>query len=362
MRIQDLVVGRLYKVTSKKSLIGPEKEESLYMFLRARGKKALMLSLEGEYKSFEFDAIETPRADYLEIFTQETKDIVFPLMRKFILEYQKYDNVKYSKSEGFKSKGMTLRKLNSIQRDIEKLNITPFISKAVNSYFNFYKGIDVNFNSVESTMVNFLFIQEWKNSYKKLRGFSFNSKRFSNTKLDKYSQDTLILQHLYTNLCLKPNLKNIKAEWIDLLITKIYYNGYKDKNKNEVIKFLSKIKESCVSTFDNINMFDNTNMVDNSLQNQPINNLAINNSVKAYNNVQASTSTNAYNNVQTSVPTNTYNNVSNTTQAPEDFRTSIVKNAAVNKQSVAPTKTPGLNTVSFTDLIKENQYKINKLT
>ena len=50
MNAQELVVGRLYKVTSKKSILGPEKEENLYMFLRLYGKKAFMLSLEGEYR------------------------------------------------------------------------------------------------------------------------------------------------------------------------------------------------------------------------------------------------------------------------------------------------------------------------
>src|SRR5699024_5159518 len=107
-------------------------------------------------------------------------------------------------------------------------------------------------NCVESMMINFLFITEWEKSHKKLRGFNFNSKKFADVKLDRFSQDTLILQHLYTNICLKPNFRNIKAEWIDLLITKIYYNGYKDANKSEVIKLLSQIKTKC----DN-NNFDN---------------------------------------------------------------------------------------------------------
>lgn len=337
MNIQDLVVGRLYKVTSKKSLLGPEKEESLYMFLRSRGKKALMLSLEGEYKKFDLDVIETPRADYLEIFTQETKDVIFPLMRKFILEYQKYDNVKYTKTDGFKSKGIRLTKLNILQRDIEKLRVTPVITKAVNSYFNFYKGLEVSFNSVESTMVNFLFIQEWKNSHKKLRGFSFNSKRFADIKLDKYSQDTLILQHLYTNLCLKPNLKNIKAEWIDLLITKIYYNGYKDKNKNEVIKFLSKIKEKCVSTSESVNMFSA-----NEIQ-QPQEKIqsGIQENIEFYKNLQNSIKSDGY----------TKSSVS----------PSVLKQPQTQAKPQTQLKTTGLNTVSFSDLIKENQYKVNKL-
>lgn len=328
MQIQNLVVGRLYKITSKKSLIGPEKEESLYMFLRARGKKALMLSLEGEYKTFDFNRIEIPRADYLEIFSQEIRDTIFPLMRQFILEYQKYDNVKYSRSDGFKSKRMVLQSLNSLQRDIEKLKITPFISKAVSNYFNFYKGIDINFNSIESTMVNFLFIKEWKSSYKKLRGFSFNSEIFSKEKLDKYSQDTLILQHLYTNLCLRPNLNNIKAEWIDLLITKIYYNGYKDKNKNEVIKFLSRIKESCSNNLDNIDIFENT------LENQEQNIYNIPKAVNTYKNMQQSTKVESF---------------SQPTIKPSTF-----------SQPKAQSQTQGLNTVSFADLIKENQYKVNK--
>lgn len=342
MRIQDLVVGRLYKVTSKNSLLGPEKEESLYMFLRMRGKKALMLSLEGEYKKFNLDVIETPRADYLEIFTQETKDIVFPLMRKFILEYQKYENVKYTKSDGFKSSGVTLRKLNSIQRDIEKLRVMPFISKAVTSYFNFYKNLEVSFNSVESTMINFLFIQEWKNSHKKLRGFSFNSRRFDNVKLDKYSQDTLILQHLYTNLCLKPNLKNIKAEWIDLLITKIYYNGYKDTNKNEVIKFLSQIKESCVSASESISMFS----VNDTVQHQEEKPLNVQAGIQAYNKLQKQVK------------------ASSLQQQPV-FKSYAVSQPKAQMQNQAnpqqKVKAPGLNTVSFADLIRENQYKINKL-
>lgn len=252
MNAQDLVVGRLYKINSKKSLLGPEKEEALYMFLRLRGNKASMLSLEGEYKTFNIKDINTPRADYLEIFSNDTKEVIFPLMRKFVLEYQKYDNIKYSKKTGFKSNGKNLKKLNSTQRDIEKLGITPFITKAVDNYFNFYKGLNVSFNCVESMMINFLFIKEWEKSHKKLRGFNFNSKKFADVKLDRFSQDTLILQHLYTNICLKPNFRNIKAEWIDLLITKIYYNGYKDANKSEVIKLLSQIKTKC----DN-NNFDN---------------------------------------------------------------------------------------------------------
>lgn len=245
MNINDLVVGRLYKVNSKKSLIGPEKEESLCMFLRVRKKKLLMLSLEGDFRVVDFENIETPRSDYLEIFNQEVKDNVFPLMRKFILEYQKYDNIKYSKKKGFTSSGLMLRQLNYIQKEIERGRVTPSISRAVDNYFNFYKKHKIDFNAIENTMINFLFINEWKDSHKKLRGFSFNSNRYAGVNLNGFSQDTLILQHLYTNLCLKPNLNNIKSEWIDLLIIKIHYNGYKDKNKPEVIKFLSKIKEEC---------------------------------------------------------------------------------------------------------------------
>ena len=63
MNTQELVVGRLYKVTSKKSILGPEKEENLYMFLRLRGKKAYMISLEGEYKAIDIEDITRPRAD-----------------------------------------------------------------------------------------------------------------------------------------------------------------------------------------------------------------------------------------------------------------------------------------------------------
>lgn len=284
MNTQDLVVGRLYKINSKKSLLGPEKEESLYMFLRVKGKKASMLSLEGEYKTFNIKDINTPRADYLEIFSNETKETIFPLMRKFVLEYQKYDNIKYSKKTGFKSKGVTLKALNSTQRDIEKLGVTPFITRAVENYFNFYKGLNVSFNCVESMMINFLFIKEWERTHKKLRGFNFNSKKFADAKLDKFSQDALILQHLYTNICLKPNFKNIKSEWIDLLITKIYYNGYKDNNKTEVIKLLSQIKSKC----------DN----------------------------------------------NSFNNLAKKTEEPK-------KNSN------------GLNTVSFSDLVRDNQYKLD---
>lgn len=286
MNPQDLVVGRLYKVVSKKSILGPEKEENLYMFLRLKGKKAYMLSLEGEYKKIDIEDIGTPRADYLEIFSAEVKENLFPLMRKFVLEYQKYDNIKYSKNSGFKSCNAHLKTLNELQRDIEKFGITPFITKAVDNYFNVYKNLNTSFNCVESMMINFLFISEWEKSHKKLRGFNFNSKKFADAKLDKFSQDTLILQHLYTNICLKPNFKNIKAEWIDLLITKIYYNGYKDTNKNDVIKLLSEIKEKC----------------------------------------------------------NGRNEEAPTTKKVE---TSL------------PKKAKTLNTISFADLIKENQYKIN---
>ena len=277
-------------------------------------------------------------------------------MRKFILEYQKYDNVKYSKSEGFKSKGNTLRKLNSLQRDIEKLRVTPFIGKAVNSYFNFYKGLNINFNSVESTMINFLFIQEWKNSYKKLRGFSFNSKRFDNVKLDKYSQDTLILQHLYTNLCLKPNLKNIKAEWIDLLITKIYYNGYKDRNKNEVIKFLSQIKESCVSASESIPMFSNEAVsYQNNLQ------AAAQQSIKSFNDMQKQVKVNSLQ--QNSIKPSFVNLDKVVTDSPYT-KQSVNINQQQKQQQMqqqAQQKSPGLNTVSFADLVSQNQYKINRL-
>ena len=284
MNAQDLVVGRLYKVTSKKSILGPEKEENLYMFLRLKGTKAFMLSLEGDYKAVNITDISVPRADYLEIFSNDVRESLFPLMRKFVLEYQKYEGVKYSKNTGFKSSNRNLKTLNGLQRDIEKFGITPFITKAVDNYFNVYRNLNTNFNCVESMMINFLFITEWEKSHKKLRGFNFNSKKFADAKLDKFSQDTLILQHLYTNICLKPNFKNIKAEWIDLLITKIYYNGYKDANKSEVIKLLSEIKERCSSKNENIT---NKNIIE------------------------------------------------------------------------TPKTTKTLNTISFADLIKENQYKIS---
>lgn len=285
MNAEDLVVGRLYKVISKKSILGPEKEENLYMFLRLYGNKASMLSLEGEYTKIDIADITTPRADYLEIFSDETKEIVFPLMRKFVLEYQKYENIKYSPKIGFKSKTNSLENLNKLQIDISKLGITPFIAKAVDSYFNFYRNWGINFNCVESMMINFLFISEWEKSHRKLRGFNFSSKKFSDVKLDKFSQDTLIIQHLYTNICLKPNFKNIRAEWIDLLITKIYYNGYKDKNKTEVIKLLSQIKEKCISG--------------------------------------------------------------------NDF------NSLIKKPEETKTNTSTLNTINFSDLVRENQYKLN---
>ena len=208
-------------------------------------------------------------------------------MRKFVLEYQKYENIRYSKNSGFKSKNITLDNLNTLQIDISKLGITPFISKAVDSYFNFYKNWDISFNCIESMMINFLFITEWEKSHRKLRGFNFNSNKFADVKLDKYSQDTLILQHLYTNICLKPNFKNIRAEWIDLLITKIYYNGYKDKNKTDVIKLLSEIKERCNSE--------------------------------------------------------------------NDFNSLVVKKV----EEATKKSESSLNTISFSDLIRENQYKLN---
>jgi hypothetical protein len=245
MNLQDLVVGRLYRVVSKKSVLGPEREEALYMFLRLNGTKAFMLSLEGEYKSFNVDEITVPRADYLEIFSEDVKNKLFPLMRQFVLEYQKYDCVRFNKSTGFMSKTIRLKKLNSLHQDINALGLTPCISKAVENYFNFYKGLEVSFNCIESVMINFLFIPEWHDSFRKLRGFTFESNKFKKVKLNNFSQDALILQHMYTNICLRPNFNNIKPEWVDLLITKIYYNGYQDKNKNEVIQFLSDVRNKC---------------------------------------------------------------------------------------------------------------------
>lgn len=245
MHTEDLVVGRLYKINHKHSLLGPEKEENLYMFLRVDGKKAKMLSLEGDYKIFDVKDLKTPRSNYSEVFSKSVINELFPLMKQFILEFKKYDKIKYSKHTGFKSRGKSLKKLNGIHRDIEKLQVTPLLTPAVENYFNVYKKLGFNFETVEHLMVNFLFIKDWSNTCKKLRGFSFNSPKFPDSKIAKFSQDALILHHLYTNICLKPNFKNVKIEWIDLLITKVHFSTYNDSSKKEVIKFLAKIKEFC---------------------------------------------------------------------------------------------------------------------
>lgn len=246
MNINDLVSGRLYKVANKLSASDYEANEDLAMFLRLTSKKASVLTISGEYKIVSLDKLQIPEKDYMDVFNENTISNFSNIMKQFFSEYQKYDNIKYSKKNGFKSNGISLVKLNNYQKELNNLNILPIISLAVKDYFEVYKELGVSFNSLEDIIIDFAYIPEWEESFNALRGFDFSNKRLSPKKIKKYTNEALMLHHLYTNLFLSPNFKNIKAEWLDLLIDKFKKHSSSINTNDNIINTINSIKWKCM--------------------------------------------------------------------------------------------------------------------
>lgn len=246
MNINDLVVGRLYKVKNELESSDYEKNEDVVMFLRAYSKKIYVITLTGEYKSISIDRMEMLESDYMDVFEKDTIEKFSLIMRKFLSEYQKHENIKFSKKKGFKSSTTQLTKLNSLQQELKNLNLLPRISLAVENYFEIYKELGATFESIEDIIVDFAYIPEWEENFNKLRGFDFSSKNISPKKIKKYTNEALMLHHLYTNLFLKPNFKNIKAEWLDLLLDKFKKYSPSINTNDSIISTINSIKWKCI--------------------------------------------------------------------------------------------------------------------
>lgn len=246
MNINDLVTGRLYKCKNKLNNSDYEKNEDLAMFLRIHGRKVSVLTVSGEYKLVAIESLEIPERDYMELFDERTVKKFSILMKQFFNEYQKYDNIKYSEKNGFKSGKIDLVKLNRLKDDLKRLELLPAISIAVENYFETYKELGIDYTSLEDLIIDFAYIPEWEENFSQLRGFDFASKSISPKKMKKYTNDALIMHHLYTNLFIKPNLKNIRAEWLDLLIEKLKRHSTSVAFNNKIISTVQSIKWQCV--------------------------------------------------------------------------------------------------------------------
>lgn len=246
MNINDLVAGRLYKIKNKLLDSDYESNEDIVMFLRIISKKASVITVTGEYKLVSISELNVPERDYMDVFEKETINKFSDIMKKFFAEYQKYDNIKYSKKHGFKCGRLNLNKLNKLQKELEELHILPKISLAVENYFETYKELGATFSSIEDMMVDFSYIPEWDESFVALRGFDFSSKKMSPKKIKKYTNEALMLHHLYTNLFLKPNFKNIKVEWLDLLLDKLKKYGPSINANDSIVSTINLIKWKCM--------------------------------------------------------------------------------------------------------------------
>lgn len=270
MNLNDLVSGRLYTLKNKLKSSDYEMNEDLAMFLRYCGKKVSVLTVAGEYKLVDRKELAIPERDYMELFEETTVNAFTILMKSFYEEYKKYNNIKYSKRDGFKSQGVRLFKLNALQKELQELKILPILSIAIDNYFNVYKEMGVKFNSLEDLMVDFAYIPEWEENFASLRGFDFSSKKLSPRKIKKYSNEALMLHHIYTNLFIKPNFKNIKAEWLDLLLDKLNKYTWSKNVGDGVVGTINLIKWKCVienstNTFDSSTGQSDTNSINFSL-------------------------------------------------------------------------------------------------
>lgn len=268
MNINDLVSGRLYKLKNKLNSSDYEKNEDLAMFLRVYQKKLSVLTISGEYKLVDIKDLEIPETNYLEVFDKTAIESFSSIMKQFYDEYKKYNNIKYSSKNGFKAGKIDLLKLNALQKELKELKLLPVISMAVDNYFEIYKDLGVKFSSLEDLMIDFAYIPEWEENFTNLRGFDFSSRNISPKKIKKYTNDALMLHHLYTNLFIKPNFKNIKAEWLDLLIDKLNKHSSSISINDGIMATINLIKWKCVlenNTVDNTPVEKQIKKIDFSL-------------------------------------------------------------------------------------------------
>lgn len=246
MQIKDLVIGKLYKIKTKQKNKGFEETEELCMFLRVKNTKVRLITLRGEYIVTDINEISVPRQEYLEILPQKFDKLVKPKLREFLNEYQKYDDVRFTSKIGFTSGCMKLTKLNKITDELKSFKMMPLNILAVENYFETYKTLGFSFRQINEIIQDFEDIDEWSSTFKKLRGFDFKDKVLSPQKYAKFKDDSLVLHHLYTNLFVKPNLKNVKSEGIDVLIKKIEAKDYREEHYESILSSLDNLKWRCV--------------------------------------------------------------------------------------------------------------------
>lgn len=246
MNINDLVTGRLYKCKNELHESDFEKNEDLVMFLRIYGKNVSVLTITGVYKLIPAKNLEIPERNYMELFDKDTVEEFSSIMKKFFNEYQKYDGIKYSDRHGFKAGKLELTKLNELKDELKNLDLLPAISIAVENYFEVYKEIGITFTSLEDLIIDFSYIPEWEESFNDLRGFDFANKSTNLKKIKKYTNEALIMHHLYTNLFIKPNLKNIRVEWLDLLLDKLRKHSTSLTINKNIYNTIESIKWQCI--------------------------------------------------------------------------------------------------------------------
>lgn len=267
MESYELVSGRLYTLKNTLQSSDYESNEDLAMFLRFCDKKVSVLTVGGDYKLVEPKELLVPEKDYMELFEEDTINKFTTIMKKFYEEYKKYNNIKYHKRDGFKSGKTILYRLNVLQKDLQDLKVLPILTMAIDNYFNVYKEMGVKFKPLEDLIVDFAYIPEWEENFTKLRGFDFTTKNISPRKIKKFSNEALMLHHIYTNLFINPNFKNIKAEWLDLLLDKLNKYTWTKNVGDEVIGTINLIKWKCIieNSYDDSSDSEESNSIDLTL-------------------------------------------------------------------------------------------------
>ena len=346
MNINDLVTGRLYKCKNELHQSDFEKNEDLVMFLRIYGKNVSVLTITGVYKLIPTENLEIPERNYMELFDKDTVAEFSSIMKKFFNEYQKYDGVKYSDRHGFKAGKYELTKLNELKSELKNLDLLPAISIAVENYFEVYKEIGITFNSLEDLIIDFSYIPEWEESFNDLRGFDFANKSANVKKMKKYTNEALIMHHLYTNLFIKPNLKNIRVEWLDLLLDKLRKHSTSLNINKNIYNTIESIKWQCIieaRKSEDLQELDRIASANQNL-NRHYENINTNVNINANNNINTNSMYSSYNNQRS---TNTqYNNVKTQDYSfspnSQNQRTVSYKNEynnPVNKNSINNLKT-----------------------
>lgn len=246
MQTKDLIIGKLYKIKSRRKNKGFEDTEELCMFLRVKNEKVRLITLRGEYIIASIEDISVPRQEYLEILPQKFDKFVKPKLREFLNEYQKYDDVRFTPKLGFTSGYVKLNRLNRISDELKSFKMMPLNILAVENYFEIYKTLGFSFRQINEILQDFEDIDEWSSTFKKLRGFDFKDKVIAPQKYTKFKDDSLVLHHLYTNLFVKPNLKNVKSEGIDVLIRKLETKDYREEHYDSILSSLDNLKWRCV--------------------------------------------------------------------------------------------------------------------